>query len=91
MNYFTLHTLEQRLNNAFHDNDRPKEIVESLASGNYWFSKAHFEICSRDSTNMKILAEDPATRQLLVLLVAWAKMEGLAYEAMEEALKGEVK
>ena len=40
---------------------------------------------------MKILAEDPATRQLLALLVAWAKMEGLAYEAMEEALKGEVK
>tara|TARA_R100001086_G_scaffold248001_1_gene183810 strand:+ start:6528 stop:6803 length:276 start_codon:yes stop_codon:yes gene_type:complete len=91
MNYFTLNTLEKRLNNAFHDRDRPKEIVESLASGNYWLSKVHFEICSRDSTNMKILAKDPATRQLLILLVEWAKMEGLAYEAMEEALKGEVK
>tara|TARA_R100000322_G_scaffold169456_1_gene141680 strand:+ start:152 stop:445 length:294 start_codon:yes stop_codon:yes gene_type:complete len=84
-----LNPLEKSLSKAFHDRDRPKKITEALSSGNYWFSKAHFEICSRDSSNMKILAQDPVTRPLLVLLVAWAKAEGLAFEAMEEALHEE--
>ncbi len=82
-----LNPLEKSLNNAFHDRDRPKRITEALSSGNFWFSKIHFDITSRDSTNMKILAQDPVTRPLLVLLVAWAKAEGLGYESMEQALE----
>jgi hypothetical protein len=82
-----LNPLEKSLNNVFHDRDRPKRITEALSSGNFWFSKIHWDIVSRDPTNMKILARDPVTRPLLVLIVAWAKAEGCGYESIEQALE----
>ena len=38
---------------------------------------------------MRILAKDPSTRPVLALLVHWAKIEGLGYEAIEDALHKE--
>ena len=61
-------------------------IADNLQKANRALEQVHWQICTRDSTNMKILAQDPSTRPVLALLVHWAKMEGLAYEAIEEAL-----
>ena len=78
----TIRTLKK----ALISESNSETIADNLQKASRALEQVHWHICTRDSTNMKILAQDPSTRPVLALLVHWAKMEGLGYEAIEEAL-----
>ena len=79
--------LKDCLQLAFHDKDRPAQIVKALESANKELAVIHWLVCTRDEQNLLILALQPSTRPIVEMLVIWAKQEGLGYEAMEQALE----